>query len=51
MKCDMCGLSIRKGSRTLDGMHSDCALTSDTVALTCVLKDRNRKRKGKHRKA
>jgi hypothetical protein len=45
MKCDMCGLAIRKDARILDGMHSDCALTPDTVALMCVLKDRNRKKK------
>jgi hypothetical protein len=40
--CPMCSVPIEPDSHTLDGMHPDCALTPDTVALSCVLADRAR---------
>src|SRR3954465_10250875 len=40
--CPMCSGVIEPDAFTLDGMHPDCALTPDTVALSCVLADRAR---------
>jgi hypothetical protein len=56
----MCSVVIEPDAFTLDGMHPDCALTPDTVALSCVLADRARaarrdrwrarRRTGRHRR-